>query len=152
MRPLMILTALLFTSLAAAAGAYHDRDTDSRGVFQVIAKAPAKARDRKNPYEGQPDAIAAGEKLFRQHCAECHGDDALGRGRAANLRLPGVQNATPGELAWFLRNGNLVHGMPPWAGIPEQRRWQIITYLKSLGVASGTSANNAISTPQADTR
>jgi hypothetical protein len=48
------------------------------------------------------------------------------------LRASGVQNATPGQLAWFLRNGNLVHGMPPWAGIPEQRRWQIITYLKSL--------------------
>jgi mono/diheme cytochrome c family protein len=141
MKRLLLLTTLLFASLAAAAGAYHDRDTDSRGVFQVIAKAPAKARDQKNPYKGQPDAVAAGEKLFRQHCAECHGEDAQGRGRAANLRLAGVQNATPGELAWFLRSGNLVHGMPPWAGIPEQRRWQIITYLKSLGIATNSDAS-----------
>ena len=132
MRPLLILTALLFASLAAVAATGHDRDLDSRGVFQVIAKAPAKSCDQKNPYEGQTNAVAAGEKLFRQHCAECHGEDALGRGRAANLRASGVQNATPGQLAWFLRNGNLVHGMPHEAGIPEQRRWQIITYLKSL--------------------
>ena len=133
MRSALVALTLVFASLAAAAaGADHDRDLDSRGVFQVIAKAPAKWRALRNPYEGQPDAIAAGEKLFRQHCAECHGDDALGRGRAANLHVGGVQNATPGELAWFLRSGNLAHRMPAWAGIPEQRRWQIITYIKSL--------------------
>jgi len=136
MRPRLIPALLALASMAAAAaGADHDRDLDSRGVFQVIAKAPAKWRALKNPYDGLPDAIAAGEKLFRQHCAECHGADALGRGRAANLHVGGVQNATPGELAWFLRSGNLAHGMPPWSGIPEQRRWQIISYIKSLGAS-----------------
>jgi mono/diheme cytochrome c family protein len=142
MRSLPIAALLAFASLTAAAGTDHDRDTDSRGVFQVIAKAPAKWRVLKNPYDSSPDAIAAGEKLFRQHCAECHGDDALGRGRAANLHLAGVQNATPGELAWFLRSGNLAHGMPPWAGIPEQRRWEIIAYIKSFGVKPDPSASN----------
>jgi mono/diheme cytochrome c family protein len=101
-------------------------------VYKVIAQAPSNARDQKNPYEGQPDAVAAGEKLFRQHCAECHGDDARGAHRSANLRDPGVQNATPGELVWFLRNGNLAAGMPSWSGLPVERRWQIITYLKTL--------------------
>jgi hypothetical protein len=43
-----------------------------------------------------------------------------------------VQNATSGELVWFLRNGNLWLGMPSWSGLPVQRRWQIVTYLKSL--------------------
>ncbi len=132
MRRLTICFALLFACMAAAGGASHNRTADDRGLLPPLAKAPANARTWKNPYEGQPDAIAAGEKLFRQHCAECHGDDARGRGHAANLRSPGVQRATPGELAWFLRNGNLPAGMPPWAGIPEQRRWQIITYLKTL--------------------
>jgi hypothetical protein len=51
---------------------------------------------------------------------------------AISLRTPQVQNATAGELVWFLRNGNLLHGMPSWSGMPEQRRWQIVTYLKSL--------------------
>jgi len=132
MRRLVICSALLFASLAAAASASHIHTSDDRGVLAPIAKAPVRTRNWKNPFEGQPDATAAGEKLFRQHCAECHGDDARGRGRAANLRSAGVQGATPGELAWFLRNGNLPAGMPPWAGIPEQRRWQIIAYLKTL--------------------
>jgi hypothetical protein len=55
-----------------------------------------------------------------------------GTGRAADLHSTGAQNATPGELGWFLRNGNLPAGMPAWAGIPGQRRWQIIAYLKTL--------------------
>jgi mono/diheme cytochrome c family protein len=127
-----LIFSLLFASVAVAAGATRHWETDRRGVLVAIAQAPARTRSWKNPYEGQSDAVLAGDKLFHQHCAECHGDDATGRGHAANLRAPSVQNATPGELAWFLRNGNLPHGMPPWAGIPEQRRWQIITYLKTL--------------------
>jgi cytochrome c oxidase cbb3-type subunit 2 len=132
MRRLGVSILLLLGSVAAAASSTHHHDTDSRGVYKSIAQAPANARDRKNPYEGQSDALAAGEKLYRRHCAECHGDDARGAQRSANLRSPGVQNATPGELVWFLRNGNLAAGMPSWSGLPEQRRWQIVTYLKTL--------------------
>jgi mono/diheme cytochrome c family protein len=140
----LVPTVLLLTSLlAAAAGAAREnrqsQEQNTGGVLAPIAKAPAKVRDRANPYEGRADAIAAGEKLFRQHCAECHGDDALGKNHAANLRSPAVQNATPGQLAWLLWNGNLWHGMPSWSGLPEQRRWQIVTYLKSLGTAPTSS-------------
>jgi len=110
----------------------RERETDDRGVLLAIAQAPAKTRQWHNPYENQPDAVLAGEKLFRQHCAECHGTKARGIGRALNLHSPAVQNATPGELVWFLRNGNLWRGMPSWSGLPEQRRWQIVAYLKSL--------------------
>jgi len=138
----LVPTVLLLTSLVAvAAGANREaQEQNTGGVLAPIAKAPAKARDRSNPYGGQPDAIAAGEKLFRQHCAECHGEDALGKNHAANLRSPAVQNATPGQLAWLLWNGNLWHGMPSWSGISEQRRWQIVTYLKSLGTAPTSNA------------
>jgi mono/diheme cytochrome c family protein len=142
-----ILSALFVASLVASfiavralasssvPGSSEDRSRDSRGVYRTIAQAPIASRSWKNPYAGpaQRDAILAGEKLYRRHCAECHGDDAEGLRNAPDLRAPGVQNATDGELAWFLRNGKLTKAMPPWAGIPEQRRWQIITYLKSLG-------------------
>jgi mono/diheme cytochrome c family protein len=114
------------------ATAQSNKSQDSRGVLYAIAQAPVKTRDWKNPYDRQTDAISAGEKLYVQHCAECHGDDARGTSRAISLRAPGVQRATPGELAWVLRNGNLAHGMPSWSGLPDQRRWQIVAYLKSL--------------------
>jgi cytochrome c oxidase cbb3-type subunit 2 len=132
---LVIPAVLLVASLAAAvAGSAREREraTDDRGVLLVIARAPENARESKNPYEGDPETVLAGKKLYLQHCAECHGKNARGMRHAINLRTPQVQNATAGELIWFLRNGNLFHGMPSWSGLPEQRRWQIVTYLKSL--------------------
>jgi mono/diheme cytochrome c family protein len=125
---------LLLALFAVAVGSASEREraTDDRGVLLAIAQAPLKTRSWHNPYEGQPDAILAGKKLFLQHCAECHGPQARGLGRAVNLHLSAVQNATPGELEWFLRNGNLARGMPSWSGLPEQRRWQLVAYLKSF--------------------
>jgi len=127
----MLLVASLAFAIVGAAGE-RERATDDRGVLLVIAQAPAKTRDWKNPYEGNSDALLAGKKLYLQHCADCHGQNARGMRNAISLRTPQVQNATAGELVWFLRNGNLFYGMPAWSGLPEQRRWQIVTYLKSL--------------------
>jgi mono/diheme cytochrome c family protein len=128
----LISVILLNASLAIAAPSVHHHDTDKRGVYVVIAQAPENVRNWQNPYEGKSEAVAAGHKLFMQHCAECHGEDARGAHRSANLLLPGVQNATSGELVWFLRNGNLAAGMPSWSGLPVERRWQIVSYLKTL--------------------
>jgi mono/diheme cytochrome c family protein len=133
-RPLItaiLLVASLAFAIVGAAGE-RERATDDRGVLLVITQAPAKTRDWKNPYEGNSDALLAGKKLYLQHCADCHGQNARGMRNAISLRTPQVQNATAGELVWFLRNGNLFYGMPAWSGLPEQRRWQIVTYLKSL--------------------
>ena len=118
-------------SLGISAASSQSRATFAT-VSPALAQAPTKARLRQNPFEGQPEAVLAGEKLFREHCAQCHGEDGRGTGRAADLHSPVVQNATPGELEWLLRNGNLASGMPSWSGLPPQRRWQIVAYLKAL--------------------
>jgi mono/diheme cytochrome c family protein len=91
-------------------------------------------RARVNPYAKQADAIAGGARLFADHCAKCHGGDALGRGKRPSLRSKEVQQATDGEIFWLLKNGYLAKGMPSWSALPEPARWQIITYVKSLGV------------------
>jgi mono/diheme cytochrome c family protein len=126
----LLLLALTFVSVGSTSE--RERETDNRGVLLAIAQAPLKTRSWHNSYEGQTDAVLAGKKLFLQHCAECHGPQARGIGRAVNLHLSAVQNATPGELEWFLRNGNLWRGMPSWSGLSEQRRWQLVAYLKSF--------------------
>ncbi|HEV2491104.1 MAG TPA: c-type cytochrome [Candidatus Acidoferrales bacterium] len=130
-RILSFLILVLAGSIAVAARGPSKQNLN-RDVLRAIAEAPFRARTRQNPYQQRPDAVLAGEKLFRHHCAQCHGTDGSGVGRAASLRSPAVQNATPGELEWFLRNGNLRAGMPSWSGLPEQRRWQIVAYLKTL--------------------
>ncbi|HEV2198171.1 MAG TPA: c-type cytochrome [Bryobacteraceae bacterium] len=97
--------------------------------------APPKARGMTNPFAGQERARRAGEKLFRRECAECHGVDAAGGGKAPPLKVPVVTNAPPGAIFWVLRNGSLYRGMPSFAHIPEPQRWQIVTYLRSLAAA-----------------
>jgi mono/diheme cytochrome c family protein len=104
-----------------------------------LERVPEADRNRSNPFAGQAEAISAGSKLFADHCGKCHGPDALGRGKKPSLRSPVVQQASDGQLFWFLRNGNLRRGMPSWSSLPEPSRWQIIAYLKSLGEQIGAS-------------
>ncbi|HEY0703419.1 MAG TPA: c-type cytochrome [Candidatus Acidoferrales bacterium] len=98
---------------------------------------------KTNPFAAQPDAIAGGAYLFSDHCAKCHGKDALGRGKHPSLRSERVQKlATDGDLFWLLKNGSLGRGMPNWSAIPEPSRWQLIAYVKSLGVSSTDNSSN----------
>ena len=102
-----------------------------------LQRVPADYHSRVNPYAGQPAAIAGGAKLFADHCAKCHGPDALGRGKKPSLRSERVQQqTTAGDIFWLLYNGNLRRGMPTWSAMPEPSRWQIIAYVKSLGPAA----------------
>jgi mono/diheme cytochrome c family protein len=97
-----------------------------------LSKVPAADRARVNPYAGNAEAAAAGKLIFEDNCAKCHGDDAEGRHGRPSLRSQRVAHATDGELAWILRNGQAFHGMPSWSSLPEQQRWQIITFLRTL--------------------
>jgi mono/diheme cytochrome c family protein len=98
-----------------------------------LKHVPDAERGRTNPFSGQADAIVAGGRVFADHCAKCHGADAEGHGKKPSLRSSRVQEATDGEIFWLLKNGNLGKGMPTWSKLPEQTRWQVIAYVKSLG-------------------
>jgi mono/diheme cytochrome c family protein len=101
-----------------------------------LQKVPAKDRARTNPFATDPDAPAAGAKIFAEHCATCHGPDAEGKQEGKhirpNLHSDRVKQATPGELFWLLRNGSQKNGMPSWSRLPDAQRWQVISFLKSL--------------------
>ncbi len=101
-------------------------------VGAELQRAPAAARTLENPYAGEKDAVLAGEKLFRRHCAECHGSDGRGRDKAPDLRSGVIQSASAGTLFWFLKNGNIKRGMPSWSRLPDQQRWQLVTYIQTL--------------------
>jgi len=97
------------------------------------ARVPAKDHERANPLANQPDAIAAGALIYADHCAQCHRADARGDGRKRpSLRSETLRRATDGDIEWFLRQGDLAHGMPSWAGLPAEQRWQLASYLRSL--------------------
>ena len=125
---------VLFAALLLAGGGALDAQNAGgpRNADVRLAAAPASVATLRNPYEGQPEAVLGGKKLFRRHCAECHGREGHGQGKAPDLRSAPVQNAPPGVLFWFLKNGNLREGMPSWSRLPDQRLWQLVAYLKTL--------------------
>lgn len=101
-------------------------------TYAALAEAPEKARMKKNPFDGDTQAAAAGGKLFEQHCAECHGKKAGGTRQGPSLQREEVRQATPGALFWVLSNGVVRLGMPVWSKLPEPQRWQIVAFLQSL--------------------
>jgi mono/diheme cytochrome c family protein len=106
-------------------------------VYSEISKAPEKARVKRNPLEKDPDAVPAGRILFEQHCAECHGNNAEGGKKAPSLRASEIQTAEPGAIFWVLTNGVVRKGMPVWSKLPEPQRWQLVSFIKSLGTSPG---------------
>jgi len=124
---------ILGTVVIAVAVSAAQTQPASNSVYAELAKAPPKAVSKNNPLEKDPDAVAAGAKLFELHCAECHGATADGGKKGPSLRVPEVQQATPGTLFWLLTNGVVRRGMPVWSKLPEPQRWQLVSYIKSLG-------------------
>jgi len=136
---IVLLLALGIVS-AQTTAAPAKKDSKDSSVYAELAKAPSKAVNRHNPLETDPDAVAAGLKLFDLHCAECHGEMAEGGKKGPSLRVDEVQQSAPGTLFWLLTNGVVRRGMPVWSKLPEPQRWQLVSYIKSLAPAGPPAA------------
>jgi mono/diheme cytochrome c family protein len=121
-RGLAILSIVLSATFALAAA--------SSSRWQHV---PAKEHAHANPLAGDPNATAAGALVYREHCLQCHKADAMGDGhKRPALRSERIRTASDGDIEWFLRQGDLGHGMPSWSSLPEAQRWQIVAWLRSI--------------------
>src|SRR6202035_1451015 len=68
---------------------------------------PSSAKSKKNPYEGQANAQAAGKMLYAHDCSRCHGQNAEGSGNIPALVDGTLESVTPGELFWFITKGDV---------------------------------------------
>jgi glucose/arabinose dehydrogenase len=110
--------------------------------------APAAAKAMKNPYDGQQSALDAGKTLYTRNCLACHGKTLQGTGNVPSLIDGKLKGITQGEVFWFITKGDKDSGMPSWSFLPEEKRWQVVTYVSA--VASGKSiaaAPNAAAEP-----
>jgi len=134
LRTLVGISAVLCAGLAAVGAAPGKTETtEQESVYAELTKAPEKYRSRANPLANDPDAAAAGRVLFEEHCEDCHGQQAAGGRKAPSLRAREVQEAMPGAIFWILTNGVVRKKMPVWSKLPEPQRWQLVSYIKSLG-------------------
>lgn len=133
---LLVAAAMVVAGLGQSANQRPASQTD----YAELGRVPAKARSRGNPLTTSSTATIAGNKLFQQHCTECHGADAAGARKGPSLRAPEVQQASDGSLFWVLSNGVVRRGMPDWSKLPEAQRWQIVSYLKSFAANDNSVA------------
>ena len=126
-------SAAAYSRQEAPKDSKNSKKKDKASVYAELEKAPEKSRAKANPLANDPQAPVAGRILFEEHCEECHGKDATGTKKAPSLRVPEVQDAAPGTIFWVLSNGVVRRGMPVWSKLPEPQRWQLVSYIKSLG-------------------
>ena len=101
--------------------------------------AREEARKLVNPAAYSKAVIREGRKSYLRLCQDCHGYD--GRAQAVrdfdapNLRTPDIwrYGLSDGELFMTIRDG-AGHDMPPFGRrLDEDKTWQLVHYLRSIG-------------------
>ena len=132
--PAVLFSLVPLAAVQAADKPFHD--------------APASAKAQKNPFAGQQAAVEAGKPLYARNCLACHGKAGKGTGNVPSLVDGKLTGVTAGEVFWFITKGDPENGMPSWAALPEQSRWQIVTYVEAM--VSGNAGATAKSAPAAE--
>jgi mono/diheme cytochrome c family protein len=96
-------------------------------IDKEAPKNPAVPADEPN--------LVAGAKLYREHCAVCHGLIGQSQTPTAKGMFPvppklleghGVTDDPPGESYWKIANGIRLTGMPAYGGsLSSAQMWQI---------------------------
>ena len=118
----------------------------TRHRFAMMNGVDAAYKDEQNPLEATAANIAAGEALYQQNCASCHGRNGTGDGEAGRDLDPAPTNiarfagmkmmASDGYLLWTIAEGGAPIGSakPAFKEIlNREQSWQIILYLRQLG-------------------
>ncbi len=109
------------------------RSTLLSALWLLAAAAFAQQREVRNPHTTPAD-VAAGAKIFRGHCAECHGLKGEG-GRGPSLTTGVFYHGSTDE---DLLN-NITDGIPgtsmPGVFFSSDQVWQLVSYVRSLSAA-----------------
>jgi len=96
----------------------------------------------QNPFAGNAQAVADGQKLFVQSCAPCHGRTGEGaQGQAEGMRPPdltrGVFKAGRRDDDLFRVISDGVRGteMPSFKTLGSEQIWRLVTFVRSLSAA-----------------
>jgi len=130
--------SLIVVRWAVMAGVLGGIALTSATFAQTPWVAPASEKEKQNPLPNDKKVIEQGQKIAKVNCVSCHGAGGKGDGAAAVALNPKpadwtsarVQDETDGELFWKVSNGR--GAMPPWKHLPENDRWALIRYIRSL--------------------
>jgi mono/diheme cytochrome c family protein len=112
------------------------------GAVYAAALSPAAGDEgaevaSSNPLSGDPEAIAAGEKLYDKFCLQCHGEKADGHSPRWGKVGADLRKFWRGytEFAYIVAAGRPQKRMPPWGGVLDADQIsQIGAYLETLAL------------------
>jgi len=103
---------------------------------------PPNADDEKNPFAGDPKAIAAGKVLYEKTCQRCHGPGGKGDGPDADpdamqdMDLTTARRAarnSDGVVFYKIWNGRSKPKMPAQKDeLTKEQVWHIVSYAQTL--------------------
>jgi alcohol dehydrogenase (cytochrome c) len=96
-----------------------------------------RAEDQKNPFAGNPEAIAAGKKLFVNECQSCHG---MGGQAPSFTNGEFKRGAADGEILLNIRNGIRNTAMPAHSQLSTEQLWQTVSYIRTLARPAASAA------------
>jgi copper transport protein len=97
--------------------------------------------DLQNPVPMSAASVAAGQALYQNHCAVCHGINARGDGpmaaslnpKPADLHASHVDLHSDGDMYSWIKNGYPDSAMPGFgAKLSDEQIWQLVNYVRSL--------------------
>jgi len=132
-RTALLCVLLLLAVLGAGirAGVFHGKED---------WPVPEEAKKVKNPVPSSPASVAAGKTLYRDDCAQCHGEQGKGDGPEADMYDPKptdisdahmMSEMTDGEIFYKISEGR--RPMPSFKKkLTEEQRWQIVNFVRTL--------------------
>lgn len=139
---LLLASATLVLGACSLAG-----DVTPPPGLDTLPLAPTPAPSLTAPRQA-PD-VAAGEALFGERCAPCHGPTGRGDGeQAQNLPVPPAaladpsiaRAAIPDEWYTLVTVGRLDRFMPGFTSLNDADRWSVVGYALSLGLEPASVA------------
>jgi mono/diheme cytochrome c family protein len=98
------------------------------------------APQERDPFDGNPTAIAVGLDHYRENCVGCHGAPGIEPAELAKGLHPGApelwkdsEDMTDGELFWTVRQGVRMTGMPAFGPThSDEEIWKIVAFVRHL--------------------
>jgi mono/diheme cytochrome c family protein len=103
-------------------------------------RIPEGAKLLKNPLEPSESNVTAGHRLYRDNCADCHGQGGKGDGPQAHQHDPLPSDLSDRPHAAAVRDGELFYriseGRKPMPAfkkrLTEDQRWQLVIFVRTL--------------------
>ena len=105
-------------------------------AFSLPLIAQHGSTTRSNPFNTQSDRVE-GARLFRAHCAACHGPDGAGSAAGPDLTSGLLRRSDSDESIFeIVAKGIPGTNMPPFSGSGREV-WQVVAHVRSLSIGKG---------------